>query len=268
MDKLQSSVRLSFAPSVSVRQSKGQKKKGKKQLNYNPKEISDQLRRTAGLRPATEVLVRAREKVANLQRCLNTGQYDDNQVRTALVHARKMVRCAQLKVRNLKEEEQQKKKDRNKNQKERQETEQSSRQKSVGRRQRLREEICTEQTKQLQKETARAVELSRRRRRNRSVERGKINEADREYESRLSNYTENHVLETSAYQLELSESARFIQELQREEQQLRREEQQDLTCGLDAADSCTGTETAADAAAVSDAGGEAADTQVSVDICV
>lgn len=81
----------------------------KKELNYNPREISSQILRTSKTTGALQVLVRARGKVGVLERCRATGQYDDNEVRTALAHAKRMVKCAKLKADHLKEEEQQKK---------------------------------------------------------------------------------------------------------------------------------------------------------------
>ena len=40
-----------------------------------------------------------------LQRCKASDQYHDSEVEIALAHAKRMVKCAQLKVSNLKQEE-------------------------------------------------------------------------------------------------------------------------------------------------------------------
>ena len=57
----------------------------KKKLNYNYKEVSNQL-------------LRAKKPQA-------TGEYDSKEISAAVAHARRMVECAQLKVRHLKQEE-------------------------------------------------------------------------------------------------------------------------------------------------------------------
>ena len=46
-----------------------------------------------------------KRQVNNLQHCLGTGEYDDSEVQIALAHAKRMVKCAQSKVSNLKQEE-------------------------------------------------------------------------------------------------------------------------------------------------------------------
>ena len=77
----------------------------KKQLNYNHRDISGQLLRAKKPQSASAALTRAKSKVSMLQRAAASGQYDSREVANALAHARRMVRCAQLKVRNLREEE-------------------------------------------------------------------------------------------------------------------------------------------------------------------
>lgn len=77
----------------------------KKKLNYNPREIANQLQRVTKSRNAATVLTRAKSKVAVLQSAKASGQYKDSDVRIALAHARRMVECTRLKMRNLKEEE-------------------------------------------------------------------------------------------------------------------------------------------------------------------
>ena len=79
--------------------------KVKKSLNYNHREISGQLMRAKKSQSAGNVLSRAKRRLANLQTAAGSGQYDSKEVANAIAHARRMVRCAQLKVRNLKEEE-------------------------------------------------------------------------------------------------------------------------------------------------------------------
>ena len=80
-------------------------KSTKKSLNYNAKQISSQLIRATKSRTAAAVLTKAKSTVNNLQHCLGTWEYDDSEVQIALAHAKRMVKCAQSKVSNLKQEE-------------------------------------------------------------------------------------------------------------------------------------------------------------------
>lgn len=87
-----------------VSQSKKTKKK-KKNLKYNAREISGQLLRAVKSVSAGQVLIRAKGKVAQLQRCAATGDYDERAVSAALNHAKRMVKAAKMKVKHLKSEE-------------------------------------------------------------------------------------------------------------------------------------------------------------------
>lgn len=90
----------------------GQKqKKAKKKLKYNSREIPAQLLRASKALSASEVLVRAKEKVAALMRSKATGDCDETEIRAALNHANRIVKCARVKVGHLKEEEQKKRVD-------------------------------------------------------------------------------------------------------------------------------------------------------------
>ena len=85
--------------------SSSNKSKNKKPLNYNPREISGQLLRAGKSGNATRVLSRAKSKVSLLKRCKATGQYNEAELNTALAHAQRLVKCARIKVKNLKQEE-------------------------------------------------------------------------------------------------------------------------------------------------------------------
>lgn len=84
--------------------SKASNKKVKK-LRYNFKAISSQLMRTTTSTGASKVAVKAREKVSQLRRKLFTGEYDDEELRNAIVHAEKIARIAKKRVKHLQEEE-------------------------------------------------------------------------------------------------------------------------------------------------------------------
>ena len=89
-----------------VRVSGGKKKKGKKKkLSYNAREIANQITQASRSVGAAQVLVRASEKLAQLQKCAVTGDYDQTEIRAAITHAKRMVKCARMKKNHLREEE-------------------------------------------------------------------------------------------------------------------------------------------------------------------
>ena len=104
---------LSVGMSGTIAVSKGNSsysKSGKKSLSYNPRDISSQIMRAKKMTGATQVLSRARAKVAMLRRAKATGEYDSAELENALMHAKRMVECAGMKVNNLREEDMLKKK--------------------------------------------------------------------------------------------------------------------------------------------------------------
>lgn len=89
-------------------------KNGKKALSYNPKEISSQILRARKTVGATQVLSRARAKLAMLKKAQSTGEYDSAELENAIAHAKRMVECADMKVNNLREEDRLRKRAENK----------------------------------------------------------------------------------------------------------------------------------------------------------
>ncbi len=85
--------------------SKPSNNKKKKQLQYNFKEISSQIMmsKTSGI--ARQVMIRAQGKVAMLQRKVKNGEYDEKELESALIHAKKMERIARKRMKHLQEEE-------------------------------------------------------------------------------------------------------------------------------------------------------------------
>lgn len=79
--------------------------KKSKQLNYNFKEISAMILQTKTSGSARQVAVRARGKVALLRQRLKSGEYDDKELESAIIHAEKMERIARKRMRHLQEEE-------------------------------------------------------------------------------------------------------------------------------------------------------------------
>lgn len=77
----------------------------KKNLKYDPAELSSRLIVTKKTENASMVLDRAKDRLSGLKRALVTGEYDEREVRIAITHAKNMVECTRMKIKNLKEEE-------------------------------------------------------------------------------------------------------------------------------------------------------------------
>lgn len=91
---------------ITVTQADKSKQKSKiKRLQYNFKEVSSQITKAKTSDSARRAVTKARAKVVLLQRKLKTGEYDDQDLERALIHARKMERIAKKKVKHLREEE-------------------------------------------------------------------------------------------------------------------------------------------------------------------
>lgn len=193
----------------------------KKKLKYNPREISNQLQRATKSRNAATVLTRAKSKVAVLMSAKASGQYKDSEVRIALAHARRMVECSRMKVRNLKEEELLKGRDDRdhtvKEQKKKSEIKRRVHQKEND----LKVKMAIEENQQILKEKMRRQQLNQKRRMHRTEEQGKITEAEMKY---LKGLGENdqpvQSVDMGSVALELSMAAERLAELQRMEQQL------------------------------------------------
>ncbi len=87
----------------------GSKNKKKKKLNYNYREISGQLMRTATSVGARVVMVRAFQKVGTLYRKLKSGDYSEKEVERAIAHAEQIAMVAKNRMKHLQEEERLKK---------------------------------------------------------------------------------------------------------------------------------------------------------------
>ena len=152
----------------------------KKQLNYNHRDISGQLLRAKKPQSASAALTRAKSKVSMLQRAAASGQYDSKEVANALAHARRMVRCAQLKVRNLREEERERQSAQKENNGKSQQKEHEVKRRVAQKERQLKQKVSIENTQEvLQKK--KKNEMAQKQQRHRSQERGKIAEADFKY---------------------------------------------------------------------------------------
>lgn len=181
---------------VGTRNAKQSKKK-KKKLKYNPQEIPSQLMRASKLVSASEVLVRARGKAAVLMRSAATGDYDEAEVRAAVNHANRIVKCARLKVNHLKEEEQKKRVDERKH--------------SI----------------KSAKYRIKKMELQRKKRLHRIEEKAKIDEADAKYrKEKGSNSKDYSPLDELGVSLEMSDAACAYNEKKLLEKELKELEQE------------------------------------------
>ena len=79
--------------------------KKKKRLQYNFKRISAQIMRSKTSGSASQVVSKARQQVAMLQRKTKNGDYDETELRNAIIHAQKMERIARKRVKHLEQEE-------------------------------------------------------------------------------------------------------------------------------------------------------------------
>ncbi len=80
-------------------------KKKTKKFRYNFKALSVQIRRAKTPVSAKQAAVKARSKAAMLRQKLHTGEYDDQELLAAIIHAEQMERTARKKQKNLNEEQ-------------------------------------------------------------------------------------------------------------------------------------------------------------------
>lgn len=192
-------------------------KKATKPLNYNHREISGQLVRAKKAQTAATVLTRAKSRVAILQRAAGTGQYNRREVANAIAHARRMVRCAQLKVRNLKEEEREQKAHQKESGAKAQQKQGEVRRRVAAKERELKQKVAIEETQEVLKEKQKRNEMAQKRRMHRNQERGKIAEADLKYIKAMSGnnsgYTSSSYDEASGIALDISSAAIALAEL-------------------------------------------------------
>lgn len=246
-----------------VRRQSGTKKK----LNYNSKEISSQILRAGKSRSASMVLARAKNKVSTLQRCLGTGQYNDNEVRVALAHANRMVKCAKMKVQNLKEEERLKRQYENEHvNKERQQKNEVKRRVSQKERN-IKTKAVLDETQQTLKEKSMRQEILRKKRVHRNAERGKINEADMKYLEEQVNEKKGTYSNSCGVSLELSTQAAELSDLQLSEhamELLESQVEQELSIEMGNIEVSTAASITADTAGTCASGSTASSVDVSI----
>lgn len=137
----------------------------KKKLNYNSRDVRFALARAVKSQSAGMVLSSAKSRLVSLLKCKGTGMYEENELNAAITHARRMVRCAQLKVRNLKKEEAQQRRN-----------EKAARDED--------KDQGIEQFQKALRQKQRKLELAKKRRMHRILERAKMEQADDEYKAK------------------------------------------------------------------------------------
>jgi len=80
-------------------------KKKKKKLQYNFKYISTQIMQTKTSVNARQVIASARQYAVSLRRRMGSGDYDERELRSAILHAETMVRVAKKRMKHLQQEE-------------------------------------------------------------------------------------------------------------------------------------------------------------------
>lgn len=85
-----------------------QKSSARKPLRYKYSRVSSAIRGAKTMMQASNALVKANSSLSQLRRQAASGNYNESEVAMAQTHARKMVRTARMKLRNIKAESNQK----------------------------------------------------------------------------------------------------------------------------------------------------------------
>ena len=186
----------------------------KKSLNYNSREISSQLIRATKARSAGTVLTKAKSKLAMLQRCKGSGQYNDSEVEIAITHAKRMVKCAQLKFVNLKKEEVLKKSYEKETEHNKQHKKNEIKRRTAQKENEIRQKMAAQELQQTLKEKQMRRELAQKRRMHRNQEQSKIAEAEMKYLQDQLNRNDGSSSSNAGVSLDISMAAMNMSELQ------------------------------------------------------
>lgn len=246
----------------------------RKRLNYNHREISGQLAQAKKAQSAATVMVRAKSKLASLLRCVGSGQYDYNELNNAIAHARRMVRCAQLKVKNLKAEEMEEKGQQKKNNGKKARREGEVRRRVAQKERELEHKLAIEHLQEVMREKTERQRMMEKRKMHRREEQGKINEADMKYiKGMLENdrNSDQNRPDISGVLMELSAAAAAQSEAEMLRQQIEQEVRAEVEAEM-AVDGggMTGVGGSIDTGSVDlpASGGTVAEAAVSVDVSV
>lgn len=84
---------------------KKSRKVKKKNLGYDYRELSNKVMKASTPYSAGQAAASARIKISSLAKKLYTGVYDDQEIKNAIVHAKRMERAAKKRLKNMQEEE-------------------------------------------------------------------------------------------------------------------------------------------------------------------
>lgn len=79
--------------------------KKKKRLQYNFKAISAQIMQAKTSGGASQVAAKARRQIAVLQRNMKSDEYNEDEIKSAIVHAKSLERAARKRMKHLRQEE-------------------------------------------------------------------------------------------------------------------------------------------------------------------
>ncbi|MCH5337785.1 MAG: hypothetical protein J1E03_03295 [Acetatifactor sp.] len=91
-------------PAASISYSTPSQKK-KKRLQYNFKAMSAQIMQAKTSGNASRVASKARREIAMLQRNMKNGEYDEDEIKNSIAHAKSLERVARKRVKHLRQEE-------------------------------------------------------------------------------------------------------------------------------------------------------------------
>ena len=91
-------------PAASISYSTPSQKK-KKRLQYNFKAMSAQIMQAKTSGNASRVASKARREIAMLQRNMKNSEYDEDEIKNAIAHAKSLERVARKRVKHLRQEE-------------------------------------------------------------------------------------------------------------------------------------------------------------------
>ncbi len=207
--------------------------KPQKRLNYNYRDISGQLIRAKKSQSAAMVTARAKSKLAVLSRNAASGQYSKKEIANAIAHARRMVRCAQQKTRNLREEEMEQRSHEKEASARDQQRRNEAKRRVAQKERKIESKIAAKEIQENSRNKRRRNEMMKKRLMHRSQERAKMNEADMKYikgqmdrddgEERYSPLGDSAVLDLSMEAAALAEIQRLDQERQQIEAQIEAE---------------------------------------------
>ena len=83
--------------------------KPRKKLQYNHREVSAMILRAKTSFSASLTVSSARTKLVSLSKKAGTGEYDEEELRHAIIHAQSIVRVAKKRLKHLRQEETEKK---------------------------------------------------------------------------------------------------------------------------------------------------------------